>query len=243
MPDKTHREVKDPKISLRFLADYMAAMAASSTAQRSILRGCKYPPIARLIQHKEAKQIVSKFVRSGNTDTTELEEKAQELRKRLADSQFDRDLYDHNADYLSRFAKVHGQIGLPKADLHVPGPHGAIEINGVKVTPEIHFRLQRLTKTNETRLGAGMLRYQKGKPLSPQIASWQSALLLGYLIASNADTSQVPEGKLCVTLDAYSGTVHPAPSNAKQRYNQAESACETISEWWPGIKPPPGAVI
>ena len=52
MPDKTHREVKDPRITFRFLADYMAA---SSTSQRTILKGCNILPIARLVQHNEAK--------------------------------------------------------------------------------------------------------------------------------------------------------------------------------------------
>jgi hypothetical protein len=237
---KTHREVKEPKISFRFLADYMAA---SSTTQRSILRGCKFPPIARLVQHNEAKQTIAKFIRSENPDTTELTEKAQQLRNRLADDQFDRDLYDHNADYLDRYASVHGSLVLPKAEILAPGPHPVMLINGVKVSPEIHFRFLRVTKTNETKIGAGMLRYQKGKALSPLIAAWQSAILLGYLNASNSDDSQIPEGKLCITVDAYSAIVHPAPTDAKRKYSQAESACETIAEWWPGIKPPPNAVL
>jgi hypothetical protein len=218
-------------------------MAATSTSQRSILRSCKYPPIARLIQHNEAKQIVSKFMRSGNPDTTELNQKAQQLRDRLADTQFDRDLYDHNADYLSRYATVHQSVSFPKSEMQAPGLHSPTVINGVKVTPEIHFILQRATKTNEIRIGAGMLRYQKGRPLSADIGAWQSAILLGYLSLTNADDNQTPDGKLCVTIDAYSGTVHCAPGNAKHRFNQVESACKTIAEWWPGIKPPTGAVL
>lgn len=55
-----------------------------------------------------------------------------------------------------------------------------------------------------------MLRYQKGKALSPQVGAWQSAILLGYLLLSNTDKSQIPEGKLCVTIDAYSAVVHMA---------------------------------
>lgn len=240
MADKTHYEVKSPKITFRFLADYMAATEVSA---RTILRNCKYPPIARLVQHNEAKQIVSKFIRSVKSDTTELDEKAQELRDRLADSEFDRDLYDHNADYVSRYAKVHSELDLPKAEISSPGPHPAINLHGVKVTPEIHFRLQRVTKTNEIRTGGGMLRYAKGRLLNENVAEWQSAILLGYLTDTNSNENETPEGKLCVTVDAYSGKVHAAPGNAKHRYNQVVSACATIAEWWPNLKPPPGAVI
>ncbi len=228
------------KITFRFLADFMAA---TSTTQRSIVRSCKFPPIARLVQHKEAKLFIAKFIRSENPDTTELTEKAQELRNRLADNQFDRDLYDHNADYLDRYASVHAAVVLPKAEILSPGLHSTIMINGVKVSPELHFRFQRVTKSNEIKIGAGMLRYQKGKPLSPILAAWQSAILLGYLNLTNSDDNQTPEGKLCVTVDAYAGTVHQAPTNAKSRFSQTESSCETIAEWWPNIKPPPNAIL
>jgi hypothetical protein len=240
MTIKTHREVKEPKISFRFLADFMAA---SSTAQRSIVRSCKYPPIARLVQHNEAKLSIAKFIRSENPDATELTEKAQELRNRLADNQFDRDLFDHNADYLDRYAVVHASLALPKAEILNPGPHPSIIINGVKVSPELHFRFQRVTKSNEVKIGAGMLRYQKGKALSPVIAAWQSAILLGYLNSTNSDDSQTPEGKLCITVDAFSAVVHVAPTDAKRKFSQTESACETIAEWWQGIKPPPNAIL
>jgi hypothetical protein len=38
-------------------------MAASETAKRSIIRGCKYQAIARVIQHDEARLSVGKFIR------------------------------------------------------------------------------------------------------------------------------------------------------------------------------------
>ncbi len=47
---KTHREVKSPQVNARYLADFMAA---SEVAKRSIIRGCKYQSIARVVQHDE----------------------------------------------------------------------------------------------------------------------------------------------------------------------------------------------
>jgi hypothetical protein len=48
MPDKkTHKEVKDPRVSARYLAEYMDA---SEIAKRTIVSKCKYRPIARLPQ-------------------------------------------------------------------------------------------------------------------------------------------------------------------------------------------------
>ena len=238
MPEKTHREVKQPQISARALADFMAA---SETAKRTIVRGCKYQSRARVVQHTEAKLAVGKFLRSGAADTAPLAAKAAELKARLSDTDFDRDLFDHNADYINRFVAVFGKIDLPDAERMPPGPVLTTMINGVKVTTELHLRLRRLTKTNKIRSGAAMLRYAKGKPLSEAIADWQAAFLFGWLTSLGSDDGSEPERPLCLTIDAQSGHVHPAPGDAMRRYKHMMAACETIAERWPNIAPPPGA--
>jgi hypothetical protein len=43
---KTHTEIKTPQMSVSQLADYMAA---SEQTKRSIVRGCKYRAIARVV--------------------------------------------------------------------------------------------------------------------------------------------------------------------------------------------------
>jgi hypothetical protein len=159
---KTHREVKHPQISIRYLADYMSA---SEQARRTIIRGCKYQPIARVVQHDEAKLAVSKFIRSGLTDIATLQSEAQRLRDRMADSEFDRDVLDHNIDYIERFAQVSSKLELPNAEILPAGKSGSVSLHGTKVTSEVHFRLRRTTKTNKIRVGAATLRYAKGRPL------------------------------------------------------------------------------
>src|ERR1700686_3588760 len=94
---KTHRMVNEPKISARHLADFMAA---SERTRRTILRGCKYQPIARLVQHDEAKATVSKFLREGDSNTATLTDKATGLPNSMGDREFDRDLLDHTATYI-----------------------------------------------------------------------------------------------------------------------------------------------
>lgn len=130
----THREIKNPQISGRYLADYMAA---SETAKRSIVRNAKYHAAVRVIQHDEAKVIVAKFLLSGNTNIESLLEQAALLKLRIADSQFDRDLYDHNSDYVARFAKMFGELVLPDAQVSPVGDHPAIVLNGTKVTADL----------------------------------------------------------------------------------------------------------
>ncbi len=242
MPEqKTHREVKNPQMSARHLADYMAA---SDRAARTIIRNCKYQPIARVVQHDEAKSTVAKFIRDGEGgNKAHLLEKAQALRQRLADNDFDRDLFDHNADYIERFESMSDQLILPDAEMLSPGKIAPIDMKGVKVTADIQFRLRRLTKTNKVRVGGGMLRYAKGKALSADIAGWQSAFLFGYLSTVPPEDGAESEQKLCLTVDAYSGIAFAAPTDSTSRFQNMKAACETIKEWWPNITPPPGAVL
>lgn len=237
---KTHREVKLPQISARYLADYMAA---SERARRTIVRNCKYQPIARVVQHDEAKLVVAKHIREMKPDVDGLVAQAQALRERMADSDFDRDLFDHNADYIARFADVYPELTLPDADRIVPGKVFPITRHGVKITTEIHLRLRRLTKTNKVRVGAGMLRYAKGKALSQSVADWQAAFLYGYLGFVGVEDGAEVEHKLCLAIDAYIGIAYSAPTNSAGRFRDMEAACATIAERWPNIAPPPGAIF
>ena len=77
----------------------------------------------------------------------------------MADSDFDRDLLDHNADYIDRFAAIFPDLIFLR--LSSSGKALPIELNGVKVTTEMQFRLRRLTKTNKIRVGGAAFRYLK----------------------------------------------------------------------------------
>ena len=218
-------------------------MAASAMSARTIVRNAKYQPIGRVVQHYEARSTVAKFIRANQTDTSWLHEEAVRLRERLADSPFERDLYDHNADYIDRLALAWSHVALPDATRLAPGPVHAIALNGVRVSVDLHVRLQRLTKTNKVRIGGIMLRYAKGKSLPPENGFWQSAFLFGYLIRTGIDPDASPEHKLCITFDVFKGASHAAPTNSINRFKNMEAACASIAEQWPNIKAPPGSVI
>lgn len=240
MQKKTHREVKKPEISARYLADYMAA---SETAKRTIVQKCKFHAIARVIQHDAAKLAVSTHIRFGEADVSELLREAQKLRDRLASDDFDREVLDNNADYIERFASVRHEMKMPRADIIAPGRAPALIINGVAVKPQIQLRLQRLARGNKVRAGAATLRYAKGKALAPGTADWQSAFLYGYLLAELGEGPDEPEHGLCLTIDACAGVAHPAPTDAVRRYQNMKAACASIAERWPNVAPPPKAVL
>jgi hypothetical protein len=116
-------------------------------------------------------------------------------------------------------------------------------MGGVNVGVDIQFRLRRVTKNNQIKIGAAAFRYSKGKPLKPETANWQSAFLLGYLGEAMVEVDASPESKICLTLDMFSGTVHPAPTDSITRCKNMQAACVAIAERWENIKPPANAVF
>ena len=238
---RTHRLVKTPKIAGRFLAEYMNA---SEQRRRSIVRSCKYRAIARVIQHDHARSAIGRFCHDPLFDVNDLKDREEQLRTALASDPFERDLLDHNADYIAKFSKNFSKISAPYGgSISPPGECPSIMLEGVKVTPEIAFRVSRVTKTNKFRIGAGTLRYSKGKALKEDEAIWQAAFLHGYLARGNMEESAEAEGKLCLVVDAFSGKIHSAPSDAVSRFNNMEAACASIAERWDNIPPPNGASI
>jgi hypothetical protein len=218
-------------------------MAGSETAKRTVISNCKYQSLARVFQHDEAKRAVGRYIRTGVGDTASLISKAVELRARLTDTDFERSELDINADYITQFANVAAALDLPVAEITAPGNPSPLDINGVRVKPQIEFRLSRTTRTNKILIGAGTLRYAKGKALRGEVAAWQSAFIHGYLRETAVATDASPDPKLCLTIDAFSGECHQAPTDSVRRFRNMEAACATIAERWENIKPPSGAVL
>ena len=238
MAEQTHRLVKEPRMTAKELADFMVA---SETARRTLVRNCKFRPIARVTQHNLAKQCLSKFFREGRSDVSGMHAEEDRLRSMLVDSEFERDLYDHNADYISRFAAVYDQLEFPSAEILAQGAPVSHSANGVKVNADLQFRLRRLTKTNKVKVGAGVFRYTKGKAVQPEAAAYHAAFVFGVLGATAIEPDQ-PEEKLCLVIDAYAGKTHPAPTDSTRRFGNMQAACATIAERWPNVAPPDGAV-
>jgi hypothetical protein len=240
LAQKTHRLVKEPRVSARYLADYMAA---SERARRTILRNCKYVSTAKVVQHDRAKSAISHYFCSEIPETGGMSHKAAQLRNMMADDDFDRDVLDYNADYIDKFVTVAEQVKLPAADRLAPGTASPIVLEGVRVSAELHFRLRRIARGNKVRTGGGMLRYAKGRALDADVAAWQSAFMLGYLKMTNPDPSAEPQGKLCLTIDAHLGKAYAAPTDSVSRFQNMEAACAGIAERWEKIAPPPNAIL
>ncbi len=236
----THRLVKTPRMNARYLADYMAA---SERARRTIIRRCKYRPIARIIQHDRAKSAITKHFLGARADCVTLTQEAERLRAMLSDTDFDREVLENNADYIDSFVAAYANLKLPDAELYRDDRITDIVLNGVNINPDVRFALRRVTRTNAVKTGLATFRYAKGKDLDDDVAAWQSSFLFGYRQTLDESDQATPEQKLCVTIDAHAGIVHAAPGDALSRFRNMEAACQSIAERWASVPPPDGAVI
>lgn len=240
MIDFTHTLVKHPKISSRFLADYMAA---SEIRRRTIIRDCKYISTARRLQHDRAMPYMSSALLNGQLVDGGGGNISAALRNGPHTSPFQEKKAKVNADAIDHFDTVFEKIELGK-HLRTPVTDAEpIELGGVIIKPMLAFGVSRFTKTNKLRIGAACIRYSKNKPVKNETAQFQAAFTHGYLRHFNEDEALEVEPKLCWLIDAFSGKLIEAPSNSVSIYNNITSACYSISERWDKITPPARSII
>ncbi|WP_370675560.1 hypothetical protein [Pleomorphomonas sp. PLEO] len=240
--DKTHRLVNTPKMNLGQLAEYMCA---SDRKRRTIIRDCKYRPLARIVQHSDAKISISSAYANGIANKEHLLQEASRIRAKIADTDFEADENEHNADYIERFSSVVASVVLPPGELLAAGPALKLGTHGVDITADLAFRLRRVTRTNKIKVGASMLRYAKGKPTKPDVCIMQASLLFGILNLPGflPESAAESDRGLCLVIDAFAGIAHVGAGDAVRKFANAEAACEMISNAWESIQPPTGAVF
>ncbi len=236
----THRVVKSPKVNGRYLSDYMDA---SERKRRTIIRDCKYRVIAKLLQHDRAKAFITNFLKNPSPTKEMLSDEATRLHEMMADTKFDRDLLDVNGDFLAAYAEVFTDDSLPAAEIEDAPSNFKLNLNGVEVNPDIRLALQRTNKNNRQRTGLLTIRYAKGKPLAEEVGLWQSSLLFACRQMIDEYDEAEAEQRLCLTLDAVTGRMIAAPTNAISRFKNMEAACASIAERWDSIEPPENAVF
>lgn len=236
----THSEIKEPRISVQALAEYMAA---SERGKRTIAQSCRFRAKMRLIQYNEGKLAVAQFVRKGDGNIETLKNKADQIANKLAEEDYEVSVNEHNADLVRSFADVATDIDLPDAEIGKGADFEAIEINGVMVTMRANLTFSRLTRTNKQKVGAMMFRYGKGKSTSDAIGTNQAAAIFGFLRASELDAGEEPERALCRVVDLRTGATFVAPGDSVNIWNDMKAACASIAERWANIPKPTGAVL
>lgn len=240
MTKKTHRVAPDPEIPVQYLADYMAA---SNQARRGIVQKSKYKSLARTFQHQLARKTISDHLLDGNPLPGDLHEKADDIRNRIADTEFDGLLHGYNADFVDAFADVAEKFDFDGFEIVAPEAIENPTYNGtlVRFTPSL--LTYRLTKANTQKIGGMMYRYAKGSPVAKEVAEFQAAFMYGFFAEKPFIDEAKPERPLCRVLCAVSGETFTAPDKPIYKFNEMKAVCFDIAEKWDNVPAPPGAVI
>ena len=239
---KTHTLRQNPGMSIRMLADYMAA---SEQAKRSILTKCKFAPKAAIIQHRDAQESISDRLSRAGARDEDIEIRIETLRSGLQATPFEVEVAEHNADYLDRFLQNPASVPLKAQEIFKGDRLQALMVEGVSISCTPHIVLKRVNRRNTPKIGLGFFRYSKGRSLPKETADWQNAIAFGYLKTKLeqglADTD--PERDLCVVLDIWGGRTHAAPGNSVYRFNEVKAVCAGIGQRWGQIPPPLNAIF
>lgn len=237
---KTHRLVPNPSIMLPKLAEYMAA---SDQARRTIVRNCKYVPLARFMQHKIAQKTLADHIEDGNPLPGDLGDKAEQIRNMLADTDFEQTTFDQNADYVQSFADVAHMFDLSGFEITASEQKFDREFSGTEIKFRPNLLTSRTTKANTQKLGSGMFRYSKSGPVDGEVAGFQCAFMFGYFGDFPFIDEAKPEDQLSFVLCANSGVTYTTPSKPIYKYNEMKAVCSDIAEKWENVNPPQGAVF
>lgn len=237
----THRLQATPLMRAQDMAEYMVA---SDIAKRSVIRRCKYRPLARVVQHREARSSISAWLREGTDDTKLLSAEADRIRNKLSDSDFDDEVNEHNAGYIEAFREVCGDLAIPACDMQAPLQKMELTFSGLRVRYSPDLLLRNVNSRNVAKSGALFLLYSKGKNAKEEEANYLNAFSFGYLSGSDVqgDLGEA-ERKLCISVCAYSGQIFSAPGNAVTRFKNMQAAGATIADIWGAISPPPKAIL
>lgn len=237
---KTHRLVASPEITLPKLAEYMAA---SDQARRTILRNCKYASIARYMQHKIAKKTLASHIEEGNPLPGDLSDKAEQIRHMLADTDFEQQTFDQNADYVDAFGKASHSFDLSGITLNATEQTFDKGFNGTLVKSRPDLLTSRTTQANTQKIGGGMFRFSKSGAVSADVAEFQAAFMFGYFGEHPFIEEAKPEAALSFVLCANSGSTYTTPNKPIYKYNEMKAVCSDIAEKWDNVEPPSGAAF
>ncbi len=236
----THRLQANPRIRAQDFAEYMAA---SDVAKRSLIRRCKFRPLAPMLQHREAKSSIARWMREGSGDLAALATEAARIRRKLADTAFEADTNEHNAAYIEAFMAVCESLEIPACQMTPPMGKMQFGIEGLTVGYSPDLLLTATNRQNVAKAGALFLLYQKGKAAVEEPSLYLNSLSFAYLSGSAIVEYAETDKKLCVSVCSHSGVVRCAPGNAATRFKNMQAAAETIVEQWDAIKPQPNWVV
>jgi hypothetical protein len=226
--------VKQPKISVNKLAEFMVSKAAR---QRKLLRDRKYPDpeFSTGMYHREATEAVARYLISDQITTDPIDSQLQILQQKTPSTIGTQRRLTANVDALERFLDMLDDFDFGDCDTQL-GEHAPpkLTFHGVQVSvrPDIILRSK---KKGKRVVGAVKLHFPKSFSMTDETAGYVSAAVQEFCIRHVASVDEKVDPTLCHVLDVGSAQCFPGVKATKARLKDIEDTCRNIADIWPNL--------
>jgi hypothetical protein len=216
-------------------------MGASYARKRSILQDQKFPQEIITAIYSRAESSIARFVASGATDLSIIDDRIRELESETYDSEGKEQNRDLCVEALRRFRLMSNRLPLTGFNCS-KGPTNVdmkVLVSGVEVSVLPQILIEGSTRSGKRIVGGVKFSFPKGAPLNETTAGFLSTLVHWHCCEYLSDRGD-PNMKICFSVDVPTSNVFTPPKTYKRRRQQIEEACRQISWQWDNVVPPTG---
>jgi hypothetical protein len=232
------RVIKDPRISVNKLAEYVLA---TPSRRKRILLDAKYPKPYITTRYKEVREIAKSFLSGQMTSHEVLKEikvfeKAAVDAAKIPDNEYQIGYNEQSAEALSTLLAT----TIPKfygAKIFALNEQSKIILNkgvSISVKPDLILRAD---IDGEIHVGAMKLHITQTTTLDDESQKLVGVVLHEYVKKHIANTAkgEIPDYRMCVSYDIFKQRFDVCPAAMKVRLTQVADSCEEIAARWDSI--------
>jgi hypothetical protein len=226
--------VKQPRISVNKLAEYMVSKAAR---QRKLLKDRKYPDedFSIGMYHREAVEAVSRYLASDQLSTDGIDNQIAIIKQQEPASIGAQRRLTSNIEAMERFLGMLDDFDFKDAEPEL-GAHSPpkLTFHGVEISVRPEIILRGKLKGKKV-VGGVKLHFPKGFEMTTETAGYVSAATQEYCKRHIAGDDEVVYHEYCQVFDVGSGQVFAGVKATKARLKDIEDTCQNIAAIWASI--------
>lgn len=230
-PIKKQKIVKDPKLTVNKLGEYVEA---GGRRRNTILKTIKYPDenVFASSSYKDARQAIKSYF-INNFDDDILLNFISKMQAKTAGSQHDTKMIKSEIEAAK---KVLSSTSINKKYTYrsYEGPNIKLNINGVEISvlPDL---VAIETRGGKTIHGGVKLHLSKSSSNNVDVNE-NIATILHHYSSTDIDFSKHDvKPKMCISYDVHKDTFIECPKAVKSRFADISAECSTIAAVWPTI--------
>jgi hypothetical protein len=224
------KERRKPRISVNALTEYLTANAGR---RRRIVETQKHPPDYQVIYYEPAAKTMTAFIVGGCADEDTVITEIDRLYSLPAKSDYEHHRWTSNAEALESFLGFYERLDLQgMAVTRTSTKLPKLSIGGAEVSVRPEMTLTGKVPRQGEVIGGINLFFSKNEKNHLNVVTGGYASSLVYELLRQHSNGPKPLQRLCLNVDVFGQSVHPAPQSYRRLFNDIEVACEEISMWW-----------